>query len=553
MLGLFEAYGLIKNLPRPEKIRERNVVESTKIYDRTGNILLYEIHGEEKRTIVPLGEIPESVKSATLAAEDINFYNHSGIDMQGILRAIFSNLKSGRLAQGGSTITQQLIKSSLLSPEKTFSRKIREQILALLLERKYSKDEILEMYLNQVPYGSNAYGIESAARTYFAKGVKDLNINEAAALAAMTKAPSYYSPYGSNKEELYHRKNKIIDKMAEVGFIDRESAESAKNKSLIFQPIKSSIIAPHFVMFVRSLLNEKFGEDFIEKGGLKVITTLDWKLQEEAEKIIKEGAERNKKTFGASNAALVAINPKNGEILSMVGSRSYWEKSEPDGCSPGLDCLFDPHVNVSTRLRQPGSAFKPFVYATAFEKGYTPETVLFDVQTEFNPKCDPTGNQEYASDMQFGPCYHPRNYDESFRGPVSLRQSIAQSLNLPSVKLLYLAGIQDTIKTAKRMGITSLNEPEKYGLSLVLGGAEVTLLDMTSAFGVFAREGLLSPKTPIIRIENSRGEILEEKKEELIPVLDSETARTINDVLSDNEARQPMFHPRSSLYFADYQ
>ena len=544
----WNTYALVRNLPNPSRIADRAVVESTKIYDRTGKILLYEIHGEEKRTVVRLAEVPDYVKYATLAAEDVNFYQPPGIDIKGIFRAIFINLKRGDFSQGGSTITQQLVKSSLLGPEKTIQRKIREQILALILERKYSKDEILEWYLNQIPYGSNAYGIAAAAQTYFSKTPQELTLEEAALLAALPKAPTYYSPYGSHQAELGMRREWILNRMSDLGWAAKEDVVKAKTAKLNFLPPTKSIRAPHFVQYVRELLNEKYGEAFVERDGLKVVTTLDWELQEEAEKIIKEGAEQNEKSVKAANASLVSIDPKTGEILSMVGSKDYFAKPSPDGCAPGISCRFDPHVNVVLRPRQPGSAFKPFVYATAFRKGYTPETVLFDAFTEFNPNCtaDGTPGPLVANAKD---CYNPGNYDEKFRGPVTLRQALAQSLNLPSVKLLYLAGIQDSIKTAQGMGITTLTEPDRYGLSLVLGGAEVKLLEMVSAFGVFAQEGVLHPPTALLRIETSSGLLWEEKKEKSLPVLDTEIARTINEVLSDNDARVPVFSPTSSLYF----
>lgn len=544
----WNTYALVRNLPNPSRIADRAVVESTKIYDRTGKILLYEIHGEEKRTVVRLREVPDHVKYATLAAEDVNFYQHPGIDIKGIFRALFINIKRGDFSQGGSTITQQLVKSSLLGPEKTIQRKIREQILALILERKYSKDEILEWYLNQIPYGSNAYGIAAAAQTYFSKTPQELTLEEAALLAALPKAPTYYSPYGSHQAELTKRKEWILDRLSELGWATKEGAEKAKIAKLNFLPPTKSIRAPHFVQYVREILNEKYGEGFVERGGLKVITTLDWGLQEEAEKIIREGAEQNEKSVQASNAALVSIDPKTGEIISMVGSKDYFAKPSPEGCAPGISCRFDPHVNVALRPRQPGSAFKPFVYATAFRKGYTPETVLFDTFTEFNPNCAPDGT---PGPLVANPkdCYNPGNYDGKFRGPVTLRQALAQSLNIPSVKLLYLAGIQDSIKTAQSAGINTLTEPDRYGLSLVLGGAEVKLLEMASAFGVFAQEGILHPPTAVLRIETSSGLLWEEKKEKSLPVLDTEIARTINNVLSDNNARVPVFSPTSSLYF----
>ena len=303
-------------------------------------------------------------------------------------------------------------------------------------------------------------------------------------------------------------------------------------------------------MYVREYLNEKFGEEFVEQGGLKVITSLDWELQQEAERAVREGTKRNEELGQAANASLVAIDPEDGAILAMVGSRDYWGDPIPKGCRPGIDCRFDPHVNVTTRKRQPGSAFKPFVYATAFKKGYTPETVLLDVPTEFNPRCNPDGTPGplVADEKQ---CYHPQNYDGKFRGPVTLRQALAQSLNVPSVKLLYLAGINDSMAIAKDAGITTLTEPDQYGLSLVLGGAEVTLLEMVSAFSTFAKDGILHPKASILRIENSKGLILEEKKDLSLVILDTEVARTINDILSDNEARIPVFSPQSSLYFPD--
>ncbi len=548
--GIF-AYSLIQDLPRPERITERSVIESTKIYDRTGKVLLYEIHGEEKRTIIPLINIPEHVRAAAIAAEDGDFYNHRGLDWKGILRATTRNIIRGNIEQGGSTITQQLVKNSVLTGERTFRRKIKEAFLAILVENKYSKDEILELYLNQIPYGSNAYGLAAAAETYFAKPVEELNLAEAALLAALPRAPSYYSPYGSHKNELLGRKDWVLERMAGRS-VAQEEVDRAKKISLVFAPPKQSIRAPHFVFYVRDYLNEKYGEEFVERGGLRVITTLDWKLQEEAEKIVREGANANEKLVKAANAALVALDPKTGEIIALVGSKDYWGHPEPEGCTPGVTCRFDPHVNITTRSRQPGSAFKPFVYATAFKKGYTPETVLFDIPTEFNPLCNPDGTPgEAIRDEK--ECYHPQNYDEKFRGPVSLRQALAQSLNVPSVKLLYLAGVEDSIKTAREMGINTLTDPTRYGLSLVLGGAEVTLLEMASAFGAFSQEGILHPKISVLRIENSKGVVLEEKKYSSLPVIDTEVARTLNDLLSDNDSRIPIFSPQSSLYFPGRQ
>lgn len=546
------AYSLFKDLPDPARINERMIVESTKIYDRSGKILLYEVHGEEKRTVVALQEIPTTVRAATLAAEDIGFYRHHGLDWRGILRAVVKNFVRRDISQGGSTITQQLIKNSILTGEQTFRRKFREAFLAILLEKKYSKNEILELYLNQIPYGSNAYGVASAAETYFAKPVRELTLAEAATLASLPKAPTYYSPYGSHREELIRRRDWVLDRMLEENLVSGEAVAEAKGSALRFSPPKQSLRAPHFVLYIREYLNQKYGEEFVEQGGLRVITTLDWRLQEIAEKIVREGAGENEKLVQAANAALVAVDPRSGEILSMVGSQNYWGKPLPEGCSPGINCRFDPHVNIVLRSRQPGSAFKPFVYATAFKKGYTPETVLFDVPTEFNPNCNVDGTPGPLIKEE-KECYHPQNYDGRFRGPVSLRQALAQSLNVPSAKLLYLAGVEDSIRTASDMGITTLTDPARYGLSLVLGGAEVTLLEMVSSFGALAQDGVLHPKIGILRIEDARGRILEEKKETSLPVLDTEIARILNDIMSDNDSRVPIFSPRSSLYFPGRQ
>lgn len=550
--GSWKTYTILRDLPNPERLTERTIAESTKIFDRTGKILLYEVHGEEKRTIIPFSDIPQSVKDATLAAEDTNFYRHHGLDYKGILRAFGRNIMSGTISQGGSTITQQLVKKSILSDERTYTRKIKEAVLALAVETRYSKDEIFELYLNQIPYGSNAYGISAAAETFFGKEVKDLSFGESALIAALPQAPSYYSPYGTHTNELIKRRDWILERLKSSGQISDEEMEYAKKEQLSFMPPKSSIRAPHFVFYVQEYLNKQYGEEVLEKGGLRVITTIDWRLQEEAEKIIKEGAEKNESLVDAKNASLVAIDPKTGEILTMVGSRDYWGESSPKNCTPGINCKFDPFVNTTTSLRQPGSSFKPFIYATAFKKGYTPNTILFDVETEFNASCNSDGTPgPQIKDPE--DCYHPKNYDNKFRGPVTLRQAIAQSLNIPSVKLLYLTGIDDVITTSESMGITTLKDPKRYGLSLVLGGAEVSLLEMTSAFGVFAQDGVLHPKQSIIRIENAKGDILEEKKDSSIPAIDTEVARTMNDVLSDNNARIPAFSPQSSLYFSNRQ
>lgn len=525
----------IKDLPRPETITKRALTESTKIYDRTGKVLLYEVYKEEKRTRIPLDAIPLSMQQSLIAIEDAHFYSHFGLDWRGILRAAGTNILSRGITQGGSTITQQLVKNSLVGTKRTFARKLKEAMLAILLERKYTKTQILEWYLNQIPFGSNAYGIESAAQTFFGKSANALTISESAILAALPRAPTYYSPYGQHKDELLRRKTVVLERMRELGFLSPEETEAAKKEMPIFLPPRKDIIAPHFVMMVREELAQQFGEEAIERGGFSITTTLDIKLQTEAEKIIKEGAEYNTKTFNATNAGLVAIDPVNGNVLALVGSKNYF------------DIAAEGNFNVTTALRQPGSAFKPFVYATAFKKGYTPDTIIFDTETEFNPLCNPDGTPgPLIKDPK--DCYKPQNYDNNFRGPVTLRRALAQSLNVPSVKLLYLAGVRDSVATARDLGITTLGDGSRFGLSLVLGGAEVKLLEMTSAFGVFAREGVRVPPTLILRVER-RGAPVWEYHPEPRPVLDTNVARLINDVLSDNAARVGVFRLDSSLYF----
>ena len=537
---LFIYYG--KDLPLPEKFEERQMAQSTKIYDRSGEIFLYEIYGEEKRTWIPLEEIPDCLKEAVIAAEDKNFYGHFGIDLKGILRAISINLKIKKPVYGGSTIPQQLIRSTFLSNIKTAERKIREIILAIELNRRYSKDQILEWYLNQIPFGSNCYGAEAASQAYFKKTAADLSLEQAAILASLIKAPSYLSPYGKHLDQLLIRKDYILEQMASCGYISEKQAETAKETAIEFAPKVTTIIkAPHFALYVKKQLEEEYGKEFLKEKGLKVYTSLDWELQDAAEKIIKSQAEINQ-GYNAFNAALVALDPKTGEILSMVGSKNWYAaESYPEGCSLSeWNCLFNPKFNVAASgNRQPGSAFKPFAFTQAFKKGFIPETVVWDAETNFG-----------AGDAE---PYIPGNYDQKFRGIVSFRQALAQSINVPSVKVLYLAGVKDTIDLAKTLGITTLNEKISfYGLSLVLGGGEVKLLDLVSAYGVFAARGLKTPPISIIKIEDSEGNIIKENKKNPQRVLESQIADLINNILSDNESRTPMFGPRSFLYFEDY-
>ncbi len=526
------------SIPDFQSFENRKVIQSTKIYDNTGEILLYDIHQNISRTVINFTDIPRQVKNATVAIEDSGFYQHHGISWQGIFRSFLADIVSGSLQQGGSTITQQLVKNTLLTSEKSFTRKIKEIILSLKIEKMFSKEDILGLYLNEIPYGGNNYGIESASLYFFGKNAKNLTLAEAAYLAALPQAPTYYSPYGNHRDELENRKNIVLKRMLELGFISEdEMKQSQKEKVNFISRSEQNIKAPHFVMFIKSYLEEKYGKDTVEEEGLKVITTLDWDLQQKAEKIIAQFAADNEKNFNAKNAGLIAIDPKTGKILTMVGSRDYFN-TENEG-----------NFNVTLAKRQPGSSFKPFVYATAFQKGYTPETILFDLQTEFNSSCNPDGTPKEGTKSE--ECYRPENYDGIYRGPISLRNALAQSINIPSVKVLYLAGINDSLKTAQNLGITTLTDPLKYGLTLVLGGGEVTLLEMTGAYSVFANDGIKNPVIGIQRIENSKGEVLEEFISQPKQVLDQNISRLITDVLSDNEARTPAFGSQSYLYFPD--
>jgi len=541
---LIAAY-FAKDLPNPNKLADYQVTESTKIYDRTGTVLLYDIHGEEKRTIIPFDQMPAYVKEATLVTEDANFYHHIGIDPKGILRAVWADVSGGSRSQGGSTITQQFIKKTFLTDEKLFSRKIKEIILSIELEIVYPKDKIFEGYLNQIPYGSNAYGIEAAAQTFFNKKAKDLTLAESALLAGLPQAPSRYSPYGSHFDDLKGRQEYILDRMESFGYVTKEQVEEAKNEKLSFTPPNSSIKAPHFVMYVKELLEEKYGDDYVQKAGMKVYTTLDWDLQQAAQEAISEGVATNEKKYKSFNGALTAMDPKTGQIVAMVGSKDYFSNSAPEGCTPGKNCKFEPNVNVAIRDRQPGSSFKPFAYAEALVKGYTPQTILFDLPTEFNSSCPASAG--YAN-YQGQTCYNPQNYDGRFRGPVTLKNSLAQSLNIPSVKTLYLAGINQTINLANDMGITTLKDRSRYGLALVLGGGEVKLEDMVAGYSVFAAEGTKHPANAILKIETSNGEVIEEYRDKPEQILSAEVARNISDMLSDNSARTPVFGSNSPLY-----
>ena len=526
LIGGFAAFAwLSKDLPDPYKLTERSVAQSTKIYDRTGEHLLYEIHGEQKRTIIPLAEIPTYAIQATLALEDQRFYEHKGISFWGIFRGVVLRAISGERVQGGSTLTQQLIKNAVLTNERTLARKIKELIMAYRLERKYTKEEILQMYFNEIPYGSTAYGIEAAAFTYFGKSARELTLAQAALIAALPKAPSYLSPYGSHTDELFGRQQYGLDQMVKLGYLTQEEAAAAKAEKMDFKNKIEGIEAPHFVFFVKELLSEKYGEKLIEQGGWKIISTLDFDLQKKAEKIIEEQVAENQKNFNAGNAALVAIDVKTGQILAMVGSMDFFNE-EIDG-----------QVNVAISPRQPGSSFKPIVYAAAFKKGYVPETAVYDLETVF-----PTLQGDYF----------PHDYDLKERGPVSLRTALAGSLNIPAVKMIYLAGIENVLNLADELEYTTLKDRSRFGLSLVLGGGEVKLLEHTNAYAAFARDGKKMKYEAVLKLEDETGRALEKFQEPRSQeALEPNISRMVTDILSDNSARAFIFGENNYLTLPD--
>ncbi len=528
---------IAKDLPNPGEVNNRVIIESTKIYDRTGDHLLYEVHGEEKRTLIPFTDMPDVIKYATISLEDQDFYSHHGIKITSIARSILRDIITFDKAQGGSTITQQFVKNTLLTNEKTLTRKAKEVILSLEVETKFSKDEILAMYLNEIPYGSNAYGIEAAAQTFFGKPARELSLDEAAIIASLPQATAYYSPYGSHRDALVGRKNFALRTMAKLGYITEEQAKSAIEANTLDRvvPQKDIIAAPHFVMYIKDYLQQKYSDQAVEQGGLKVITTLDWDKQKIAEQAVRDGALNNVK-WNAANAALVALDPKTGQILAMVGSKDYFSPSEPANCISGVSCTFEPNFNVAIANRQPGSSFKPYVYLTAFTKGYLPETILYDVETQF----------ETAE----GKSYSPNNYDGKFHGPISMMKALGGSLNVPAVKTLYLAGVNDSVKLAKSLGISGLNDPSRIGLSLVLGGGEVKLLEHVSAYGTLATGGIKHEKVAVLRIENAKGELLEEYQSSPGErVVEEKYVAMLDSILSNNDNRAWVFGENSPLRF----
>lgn len=473
---------LLKDIPSPTKLSGDFPV-STQIMDRNREIL-YEIYADKNRTPIKLTDLPDYVRQATISVEDKNFYRHMGIDMAGVIRAAFSTL-SGKRLEGGSTITQQLVKMALLTPQRTVTRKIKEAVLALATEIIYSKDQILELYLNNAPYGGISYGIEQASRLYFDKPARDLTLAEAAFLAGLPQAPSRYSPFGSHPENAKDRQLSVLRRMREDGYINREQEEKAGQEELAIAKPSLSIEAPHFVLWIKDLLEEKYGQQAVEKGGLRVTTTLDFGIQEKAQASVSAEVKKLAKMKVGNGAALVT-NPSTGEILAMVGSKDYFDEE------------YDGKVNVTLRPRQPGSSIKPLMYASGFSTGkINPATMWLDIPTCFTV----TGQ----------PLYCPRNYDGSFHGPVQVRFALGNSYNIPAVKSLAYIGVDDMIATASAMGITTFKDPAKYGLSLTLGGGEVTMYDMATAFGTLANNGVKVPLNPFLKIEDYKGKVLYER------------------------------------------
>lgn len=512
LFGVGTIAWMSKDLPDPDRLTDRKIAQSTKIYDRTGEHVLYEIFADEKRTLIQLDDLPEDLINGVIATEDTAFYEHIGIRPLSIARALIVGLLPGRRVAGTSTLTQQLVKNAILTDERRISRKIKEAILSLRLEQKYSKDQILQIYFNEIPYGSTNYGIESAAQSYFGKSSSDLTLAESATLAGLPKAPTTYL---NNPEQMKLRRDFVLRRMFEEGYISEEEKNAAQAEELSLSQSFANIQAPHFVLHVKELLVEQYGEQVVETGGLKVITTLDWEKQQMAEKIFEEQGTELLAEAGANNLSLVSMDPKTGQILTMLGSKDFFDED------------INGQFNVATLgKRQPGSSFKPIIYTAAFEKGYTPETVLFDVVTNFAASGRP---------------YTPLNYNLQELGPVTIRQSLQGSLNIPAVKALYLVGPDKGIEFAQRLGYTTFDQGD-FGLSLVLGGGEVRLVDHVAAYGVFANEGVKQEPTYILRVEDDRGDTMQEwRARKGKEILEPGIAATISNVLSDDAARAYAF------------
>lgn len=515
----YNIYIFIKFLPNPHLLSQRIIPVTTQIFDRNG-ILLYEIHGDEDRKPITLQELPSFVQQATIAIEDKDFRRHAGFSIAGIVRAARETFFHNN-TQGGSTITQQLVKSSLLTPEITITRKLREIALAFWAERIYTKDQILEMYLNQVPFGGTTWGIEAASERYFGKKSHDLNLAEAAYLVGLPAAPSLYSPYGARPELAKVRQHEVLRRMVEDGYISQEQANIALALPLGIKPYIVDIKAPHFVMYVKDLLTQKYGARTVDLGGLRVKTTLDSSLQEKAQQIVTKNISGLEK-LRVGNGAVLITDPKNGEILSMVGSKDYFAKDK------------DGNVNVALTWQQPGSSIKVVTYAAALENGFTAASTIED-----SPVSYPLPNQ---------PSYTPVNYDGKFHGNVTLRTALANSYNVPAVKVLNKIGVKTMIGMGKRMGITTWDDESRFGLSLTLGAGEVPMMDMAVVYGVLANGGSRVDLDPFIEVKDYTGRIFYSRPTPVPqPVLLPEIAFILSDILADNNARSAAFGPNSTL------
>lgn len=523
IIAIYQTYIFLKQLPSPRLIGLINFPVSTQIKDRNGNVL-YEFYRDQNRTPIKLKELNHYVMQATIAIEDKQFYNHGGISLiGGITRAIYDMILTGQL-QGGSTITQQLVKTSLLTPERTITRKIKEMILAVQTEQIFSKDQILEMYLNQVPYGGSAYGVEEASQVYFGKSAKVLTLPEAALLAGLPRAPSIYSPF-INPLLAKTRRNHVLKEMLDQKYINKQEYLAAVYSDLNVLPPKKDIKSPHFVFYVKSVLAEKFGLDAVEEGGLRVVTSLDLGLEMEAEKILKEELAKVK-NLNITNGAILITKPATGEILAMVGSADYFDGN------------FGAY-NATLAKRQPGSSIKPLMYSLALEQGYTSATIIDDSPISFA--------------LAGSKPYRPLNYDNRFHGKVSLRLALANSYNVPAVKVLNTLGVDSFVSHAQKLGITTWQERDRFGLSLTLGGGEVKMTDMAVAYGTLANYGQKVNLNPMLNVYDFRGKPLYKMAKVGEQVLDEDVAFIISDILSDNEARRFAFGPHSQLEISGYK
>jgi len=514
-----------RDLPSINQIASRETYKTAQLYDRNGK-LLWEFYNQDagRRTVVPITEISQYLIDATLAAEDPNFYSNPGIEPKGIARAIYQNLSEQEIVSGASTITQQLVKRVLISPDEqaqqSYTRKIKEALLAYQLTQKLSKTQILTLYLNEIFYGNQAYGIEAASEAYFGKHARELTLAEASMLAGLPQSPSIYDPL-RNPVAAKARQSYVLDQMVRNDFITPYEADQARQAELRYQPQKQSFLAPHWAMYIRSLIEEKYGARTLYQGGFKIYTSLDYDLETRLEEVAKANAPNLAQRDG-NNTAIVVMNPKTGEILAMVGSMDYWNTD------------IDGQVNVALSERQPGSTIKPIVYATTFTKGWTPAQGIMD--------------EKISIPDELGRVWAPENFDKKWHGLVSVRSALGNSMNIPAVKAIQFAGVDAVADMARRMGITTWPDNRRLGLSMALGGAEVRPLDMTAAYTVLANNGVRIPPVAITKIVDSDGNTVEEYK---VPqgeqVIDPRLAYMVTNILSDNNARLITYGPDSLL------